>query len=155
MGRQIIKMPGDYEEDLYCEWSSIVDNFIFTHVTKEELIKERVKEAKKEIISKVEEIIKKLDNGEKPYYQFTQTFKEALLSIKTHHGMKEYKHILKHFGMKSIKELKEENKITREEAQEKLIRETGLCLDDLPDGIPLEEFIDEDGEFNYGAISTW
>jgi len=47
------------------------------------------------------------------------------------------------------------DEMTREEAQRKLIRETGLCLDDLPDGIPLEEFIDEDGEFNYGAISAW
>ena len=45
--------------------------------------------------------------------------------------------------------------MTREEAEKLLMQETGLSLRDLPDDLPLEEFIDEDGNFDYDAISAW
>jgi hypothetical protein len=40
-------------------------------------------------------------------------------------------------------------------AEQKLSRETGLSMDDLPDGISLEDFIDEKGELDYDGISAW
>jgi len=43
----------------------------------------------------------------------------------------------------------------KETEQEILIRKTGLSLADLPDGIPLEEFIDEDGNIDYDGLSSW
>jgi len=43
----------------------------------------------------------------------------------------------------------------KETAQETLMRETGLSLADLPDGIPLEEFVDEDGNIDYDGLSSW
>ena len=45
--------------------------------------------------------------------------------------------------------------MTREEAAEMLMQETGLSLRDLPDGLPIEDFIDEDGNFDYDEISAW
>jgi len=45
--------------------------------------------------------------------------------------------------------------MTREEAEQKLIEETGLTLSDLPDCIPIEEFINEDDELDYEGISRW
>ena len=45
--------------------------------------------------------------------------------------------------------------MTREEAATKLAEETGLSLADLPDGLPIEDFIDENGNLDYDAISAW
>ena len=45
--------------------------------------------------------------------------------------------------------------MTREEAEKLLMQETGLSLRDLPDELPIEEFFDEDGNFDYDAISAW
>ena len=43
----------------------------------------------------------------------------------------------------------------REKAFQILERETGLTKDCLPDGIPLEDFVNEEGELDYDAISGW
>jgi len=40
-------------------------------------------------------------------------------------------------------------------AEHKLSVETGLSMDDLPDGIDLEDFINEDGQLDYDGISAW
>ena len=45
--------------------------------------------------------------------------------------------------------------MTREEAEKLLVQETGLSLADLPDGLPIEDLIDEDGNLDYDAISAW
>lgn len=45
--------------------------------------------------------------------------------------------------------------MTREEAEKLLIQETGLSLRDLPDGLSIEEFIDEYGNLDYDGISAW
>ena len=44
---------------------------------------------------------------------------------------------------------------SRKKAEEIFNRETGLCLDDLPDGLPLEDFVDENGNLDYDGISAW
>lgn len=36
-----------------------------------------------------------------------------------------------------------------------LTRLTGLSMDDLPDGLPIEDFIDEDGCLDFDGISAW
>ena len=43
----------------------------------------------------------------------------------------------------------------RENIEKKLIKETGLSLSDLPDGLPIEEFVDDKGNFDFDAISAW
>jgi len=40
-------------------------------------------------------------------------------------------------------------------AIEILERETGLSIEDLPDGLPIEDFINEDGSLDYDGISNW
>lgn len=43
----------------------------------------------------------------------------------------------------------------RHYAIRKLRTETGLDVSDLPDSLPIEDFIDEDGELDYDGISAW
>jgi len=45
--------------------------------------------------------------------------------------------------------------MTREEVEHEFTAQTGLSVDDLPDGLPLEDFINEDGEFDWDGISAW
>ncbi len=40
-------------------------------------------------------------------------------------------------------------------AEWKLNQITGLCMDDLPDGLPIEDFVDENGELDFEGISSW
>ncbi len=47
-------------------------------------------ESRVEITERVKGIIKKLEAGEKPYYQFTQSYEEMLLNIKEIHGKKAF-----------------------------------------------------------------
>ncbi len=43
----------------------------------------------------------------------------------------------------------------RHAAERALTEQTGLSLDDLPDDLPIENFIDEEGNLNYDGISAW
>ena len=36
-----------------------------------------------------------------------------------------------------------------------LTRQTGLTMDDLPDGLQIEDFIDDDGNLEFDGISAW
>lgn len=74
MARQIIKQPNG----LYAIWSTIIDDFVYENITIKEYIKILIKETKKRTKINIAEIVAQLDNGEKPYYQFTMTYKEAL-----------------------------------------------------------------------------
>lgn len=74
MGRQIIKEPSGK----YAVWSSIVDDFILLHATKEEIIEEWVREEADRIREGVNAKVAALEAGTKPYYQFTMTWEEAL-----------------------------------------------------------------------------
>jgi len=84
MGRQIIKQPNGN----YAVWFSIVDDFIFIDCTPEEIINEFVEYNREQITQDVERVIVSLEKGEKPYYQFTRTFKDAIKQIRSCHGGK-------------------------------------------------------------------
>ena len=43
----------------------------------------------------------------------------------------------------------------RHAAERMFTKDTGLNMDDLPDGLPIEDFIDEEGFLDYDAISAW
>lgn len=85
MANQIIKQPNGK----YCIFSSIVDNVTFYNMTEQDIINERVKEAKEKIENDVKETISKLNNGEKPYYQFTLSFDDMIKEISDIHGKRE------------------------------------------------------------------
>ncbi len=89
MSRQIIKQPNG----LYCIFSSIVDNVTMYDCTEEAIIEEWVAEQRVEITERVKGQIKKLEAGEKPYHQFTQSYEEMLLNIKEVHGKKAFTEI--------------------------------------------------------------
>ena len=91
MGRQIIKQPNG----LYCLYSSIVDNVVDGDLTKEDLINAFLEFNKKEIVKNVSEIIESLENGGKPYLQFTKSFDDMIELISEIHGKKASKKILK------------------------------------------------------------
>ena len=43
----------------------------------------------------------------------------------------------------------------RHYAEYELIRITGLSISDLPDGLPLEDFVDGDGNLDFDGIGAW
>ena len=82
MGRQIIKQPNG----LYAQWSSIVDDFVMIDATPQDIIDDWVNHEKEQIEKHVYETIEKLEKGDKPYYQFTKTFEQAIEEIRERHG---------------------------------------------------------------------
>lgn len=74
MARQIIKQPNG----LYCLFSSYVDSIVQWNLTADQIIDFLVEEQKKLITHEVSNIISKLNKREKPYHQFTLTYKRAL-----------------------------------------------------------------------------
>jgi hypothetical protein len=82
MGRQIIKQPNGK----LAVWSSIVDDFIYINCTRDELVEFMTEEAKDKIAAEVDEVLEKLERNEKPYFQFTMTFTEAVDLIEACHG---------------------------------------------------------------------
>lgn len=91
MGRQIIKQPNGK----YCIFSSIVDNVTHYDMTEDEIVEEWVNEYREQIVEKVKSIISKLENGEKPYNNFTKSYHDMLSLIKEIHGAKASKEIKK------------------------------------------------------------
>lgn len=89
MGWQIIKQPNNN----YCIFSSIVDNVIYYNMTQLELINIFNKEINADISEKIIKIVKKLNNGEKPYHQFTKTYEDMLILIKEIHGEESMKEV--------------------------------------------------------------
>lgn len=82
MGRQIIKQPNGK----YAVWSTVVDDFILVDALPEDIVSERVQESSERIRKDVTKVIEDLNNGKRPYYQFTVTFEEAVRKIKELHG---------------------------------------------------------------------
>lgn len=74
MGTQIVKQP----DGLFAVWSTVVDDFIEIDATPEQIIEERLEKEKEKIKADVMEIIEKLEQGGKPYYQFTMTYEHCL-----------------------------------------------------------------------------
>jgi hypothetical protein len=78
MANQIIKQPnGDY-----AIFSSVIDGFTHVDMTAEEIIELWSSQERARISESVYEIINQLQDGGKPYYQFTLNFDQAM---KIHH----------------------------------------------------------------------
>ncbi len=87
MGRQIIKQPNGK----YCIFSSIVDSVICYHYAREDLINEieswrgAAQKAQLSTASFVDGVIRALEAGGKPYYQFTMSYEEIFETIERCH----------------------------------------------------------------------
>lgn len=82
MSRQIIKQPNG----LYAQWSSVVDDFVMIDATPEDIIEDLLADERDNITARVHKIVADLDRGDKPYYQFTMTWNEAVRESIKHHG---------------------------------------------------------------------
>jgi len=89
MGQQIIKQPNGK----YCLFSSVVDNVTYYDMTKEEIVEVWTEKAKKDFEEKVNDIVSKLDKGEKPYLQFTLSYEEMLQTILEVHNVDEMQNV--------------------------------------------------------------
>ena len=83
MSHQIIKQPNGK----YAIWSTIIDDFIYIDLTSEQWIKIQQEEVAKNIKINTMKIINKLKKGEKPYYQFTITYEEAIKKRNSIHSL--------------------------------------------------------------------
>lgn len=91
MGNQIIKQ----ENGKFCVYNTIVDNVIYYNCEERDIVNFFVKEYKRQIKKDIHNIIEKLNNNEKPYYQFTKTFEEMLNWIECVHGKEEVEETIK------------------------------------------------------------
>ena len=82
MGYQIIQQPNGK----YAVWSTVVDDFVMVDATPEDIIQAWVDEQRDRTADTVHQVVKQLHDGEKPYYQFTQTFDECVERIRAWHG---------------------------------------------------------------------
>jgi uncharacterized protein YecE (DUF72 family) len=89
MGQQIIKQPNGK----YCLFSSVVDNVTYYDMTKEKIVEVWTEKAKKDFEEKFNDIVSKLDKGEKPYLQFTLGYEEMLQTILEVHSADEMQNI--------------------------------------------------------------
>jgi hypothetical protein len=74
MSHQIIEQP----DGKYMVYNSVTESVEVTGLTEEELVQNYLKIEEDKIRAGVRKIIGKLEEGEKPYYQFTLTYEEAL-----------------------------------------------------------------------------
>jgi len=87
MSWQIIRQPNNE----YCIFSTIVDHFIAVNLSRDELVDFYIKERGKYSDKRVYNVLEELENGMKPYHQFTMTFDESIQQIKSCHGTFEVK----------------------------------------------------------------
>lgn len=80
MGQQIIEQPNGK----YSVFSSVTDTFVCMDATYEELIEFFVESARRNTEVNINRTMKQLINNEKPYYQFTKSWEEAVESHKRH-----------------------------------------------------------------------
>jgi len=86
---QIIKQPNGK----YCLFSTVVDSVTHYDCTPEEIIEIQKEKATSGIEEKVKGIIKKLEDGGKPYYQFTMNYDEMIETIKEGNSEEESKYV--------------------------------------------------------------
>lgn len=82
MGQQIIRQP----DGRYAVWESIVEDFVLRDATVQQIITWRMTCATEDIERSVRETVAKLARGEKPYFQFTKTWEQALKWHREVHG---------------------------------------------------------------------
>ncbi len=95
MARQIIKQP----DGRYAIFSSVVDDFILLNATPQDIIDDYVVDCRTLIADKVAEVVAALDRGEKPYYDLTKTFDEAVRIVRSEHPLSETLKILRTNGL--------------------------------------------------------
>lgn len=83
---EIIKQPNGK----YLLYSTIVDDITHINMSAEDIVNLWIGEARIEINEKVDRIVSQLNEGKKPYYQFTTSYEKALESIKDIHGEEHY-----------------------------------------------------------------
>jgi len=91
MAEQIIKQPNG----LYCIYSSTEENITYYNLTAKDIVKIKVKAYKKTLTKKINELVDKLDNGERPYYHQTMGVDAMITTINETHGLVEAKTVLK------------------------------------------------------------
>lgn len=91
MGYQIIKQPNGK----YCLLNSNIDNVTDYNCTKDEIIETFVQIYREQITSDVNRIIESLDQGKKPYFQWTKTYEDMLEHIREMHSKKEAQKVKK------------------------------------------------------------
>lgn len=84
MGQQIVKQPNG----LFAVWSSIVDNFVITDATPEEIIEEWSEREARRIRVDVTEWVARLNAGKRGG-SFTKSYDECLDLIREVHGREE------------------------------------------------------------------
>jgi len=74
MSRQVIKK----DNGLYAIWSTIVDNFIYDNITKDQYLKIRISEETDKVRKDLDEVFECVDNekAKQIYCQFTMTYKK-------------------------------------------------------------------------------
>ena len=82
MSNQIIRQP----DGNYAIWSTVVDHFTAIDMTLDDIVEMWAAEERSRIAKKVFEIVTQLENGGKPYHQFTRTWDDAIGFIKAVHG---------------------------------------------------------------------
>lgn len=82
MGQQIVKQPNGQ----YAVWSSVVDDFVMVDASPQDIIADQTKDAHERIYQQVQQVVRDLDAGGKPYHQFTRSFDECVATIREQHG---------------------------------------------------------------------
>lgn len=90
MGYQIIKQPNGQ----LCLWSSISTSIIMYDCTPEDIIEHMVKQEHERIKGMVGSVVKQLEEGGRPYFQFTMDWSQAINEMEEAHGIEAVGEIL-------------------------------------------------------------
>ena len=90
MGLQII-MQNNFR---FCVFNSISSTIDVWDCTPEEVIEFMVDRERARITEDVQRKVEQLRRGERPYFQFTMTFAEAVEQLRAHHGDKAMAEVL-------------------------------------------------------------
>ena len=115
MGWQIIKQP----DGKFCIQSSVTDAFIAWDATEVEVVNFFVEEELRVLErtkQKVRDKIKMLNEGKKPYHQFTLSFEEALVDNLFYGNMSE--EVKKDFEEYITQEILEQVELRKKESEE-------------------------------------
>jgi hypothetical protein len=82
LGRQILKQP----DGKLAVWSTNSDSIIIYDASEADIVTYFLERDVRDSIAATMKIIDELEAGEKPYYQFTMTYEEALRKHEERHG---------------------------------------------------------------------
>jgi hypothetical protein len=82
LGRQILKQP----DGEFAVWSTNSDSIIIYDATEADIVTYFLERDVRDSIAATMKIIDELEAGEKPYYQFTMTWEQALKEHEERHG---------------------------------------------------------------------